>query len=176
VSLPPLASGRSGFPAAVERLAAAWALLGGVVLLAIVAVNVLEVASSITIAMTGRFSGAVELTSLFGAVAAFCFLPYAQIGDANVTADIFTARAGPRTVAALKALAGLAAAGVCLFLTWRMAQGLGDQRARGLATTILGVPVWPAYVFAVVSFGLTALAAAVALYEGGRGALRGRAR
>ncbi len=171
----PLASGRSGLAAAVERLAAAWALLGGAVLLAIVAVNVVEVASSATAAHTGRFAGAVELTSMLAAVAAFCFLPWAQITGANVTADIFTARAGPRTVAVLQALAAVAAAGFCLVLTWRMAEGLSDQRARGLATTILGLPVWPAYALAVGSLALTALAALVTLAEAARAArARGR--
>lgn len=156
---------RTGVAGAVERLVTLWALLGGVIVLAIVAVNVAEVASGITRAATGRLIGGPELTSLLAAAAAFCFLPYAQIIGANVSADIFTARATPRTVAALQALAALVALGFCIFLGWRMSEGLADQRARGLATAILQVPVWPVYVVAVISLALTALAALVNLIE-----------
>lgn len=170
-------SGRTGLAGAVERLVTLWALVGGLALVAIVAINVLEVASTVTLhlGLTGRFAGAVELTAILAATAAFCFLPYAQITDANVTADIFTARAGPRTVAVLKAAGAAVAIGFGLFLMWRMSEGLADQRARGLRTAILAVPIWPAYLAAVISLALVALAAAVTLWEAGRTALgRGR--
>lgn len=161
----PLKSGRTGFPGAVERLVTFWALIGGVTLLIIVGVNVLEVVSAITRPVTGRFSGGVELTSLLAAVAAFCFLPYCQLFDANVSADIFTARASPRAVAVFKAAAAVVATGFALLLLWRMSEGMMDQRRYGLSTTILNVPVWPAYAAALVSLGLLVLASLVSLAE-----------
>jgi len=161
----PLASGRTGFSGAAERVITAWALFGGLVLLAIVAVNVLEVVSAVTRPFTGRFAGGVELTSLFAAVAAFCFLPYCQLTDANVTADIFTARASPRTVAVFRFLAAIVAVGFASILLWRMYEGMLDQRMYGLSTTILNVPVWPAYGAALVSLALLVLAALISLLE-----------
>ncbi len=169
----PGAGGRTGIPAAVERVVAAWALAGGMALLAIVAVNVLEVASSLTAGWTGHFAGAVELTAMLAAVAGFCFLPHAQLAGANVSADIFTARLPPRGVAALRAIGCLVAAAFGLLLAWRMGEGLADQRARGLASAILAVPIWPAYAVAVVSLVLTAAAGAVGMWEAGRTAAGG---
>ena len=43
--------------------------------------------------------GDVELVEMLAAVSVFMFLPYCQLARANVTADLFTARASPRTVA-----------------------------------------------------------------------------
>lgn len=161
---------RTGFPALVERLVVGWALFGGVVLTAIVAVNIYAVATSFA---GSRFSGDFELTEMFAAVAAFCFLPYTQLSGANVTADIFTSRASPRWVAAFKLVAAVVALLFALLLLWRMYYGMIDQRDYRYTTTILQVPIWWAFVPILISLALLALAAAVNLVEHGRDALRG---
>ena len=70
-----------------------WALCGGLVLLGVVLVNAFSIVSG---ALANRpFAGDFELTEMGTAIAAFCFLPYAQLTGANVSADIFTTRAGP---------------------------------------------------------------------------------
>ena len=162
---------RRGFALAVERATRAWALAGGVILLAVVLVNTWSVASA---AIGGPpFAGAFELTEMGTAVAVFTFLPYCQLVGANVTADIFTARASRRVVAACGLLAAVAALGFALLLAQRMYLGLLDQRAFGYATTILGVPIWWAFVTAVISLLLLALAASVSLAEAGRDLARG---
>jgi len=160
-----LSLGRTGVPGAVARIVTLWALLGGAVLLAVVLMNV---ASVIGGAVWVPFPGDFELTQIGVAIAAFAFLPYCQLTDANVTADIFTARAGPRAVAAFKLLAALVAFGFGVLLLWRMAAGLGDQREYGYTTAILQVPVWWAFVPILISLALLALAAAVTLAETGR--------
>lgn len=171
--LRPLESGRTGLFGAAERVITVWALFGGFALLLIVGINVLEVISVITRPITGRFSGSVELTSLFAAVAAFSFLPYCQLTDANVSADIFTARASTRVVAVLKLFGSLAALGIGCLLLWRMSEGMVDTRSSGLSTTILDVPVWPAYATALVSLALLIVAALITLSEEARTAVRG---
>ena len=171
--LRPLESGRTGIPGAAERLLAGWALFGGLALIAMVGINVLEVTSVLTRPITGRFSGSAELTSLLAAVAAFSFLPYCQLTDANVTADIFTARAPRRMIALLKFLGSVAALGFGCLLLWRMSIGMTNTRASGLSTTILNVPIWPAYAVALVSLALLILAALVTLFEQGREAATG---
>ena len=77
----------------VARVIEVWALLGGFVLLGIV----LMVAWSATrdFLFSRPLQGDVEMTEMWVAVAAFMFLPYCQLTGANVTADIFTARARP---------------------------------------------------------------------------------
>ena len=110
----------------VARVIEVWALLGGIVLLGIV----LMVAWSAT---RGYFfnrplQGDVEMTEMWVAVAAFMFLPYCQLTGANVTADIFTARAGPRTVALLELVSAVIALGFSALLLWRMYYGMLDYR------------------------------------------------
>lgn len=155
----------------LARVVAGWALAGGAVMLALVALNVWSVLSD---ALRGQpFPGTFELTEIGMAVAAFAFLPYCQLSGSNVTADIFTARASARQVAWLSTLGSLAALGFSLLLAWRMTLGLGDQRAANLTTTILQIPVWLAYVPVIASLLLLAAAAAASLGTAARGAARG---
>jgi TRAP-type C4-dicarboxylate transport system permease small subunit len=154
------ATGPSGF---VARVIETWALLGGLVLFGIV----LMVAWSAT---RGFFfdrplQGDVEMTEMWVAVAAFMFLPYCQLTGANVTADIFTARAGPRTVALLELVSALVALAFSLLLLWRMYYGLLDYREYVETTTTLHVPIWYAYVPALISLALLALASVVSVRD-----------
>lgn len=168
---------RTGPAGIAERLIALWALAGGLVILGIVAVNVVEVVTAFTRPLTGyRFTGGVEITEMAVAVAAFSFLPWCQLTGANVSADIFTARARARTLALLKLIAALVALGFALLLVWRMSLGMVDQREFRYATTILGIPIWWAFVPILISLGLLAVAAAITVLEEARGALRREAR
>ena len=157
------ATGPTGVVARVIEL---WALLGGFVLLGIV----LMVAWSATrgFIFNRPLQGDVEMTEMWVAVAAFMFLPYCQLTGANVTADIFTARASPRTVALLELVSSLVALAFSLLLLWRMYYGLLDYREYVETTTILHVPIWYAYVPALISLALLSVAALVSV----RNALR----
>jgi TRAP-type C4-dicarboxylate transport system permease small subunit len=140
----------------VARAIEIWALLGGFLLLGIV----LMVAWSATrgFIFNRPLQGDVEMTEMWVAVAAFMFLPYCQLTGANVTADIFTARAGPRTVALLELVSALVALAFSLLLLWRMYYGFLDYREYVETTTILHVPIWVAYIPALISLALLALA------------------
>jgi TRAP-type C4-dicarboxylate transport system permease small subunit len=152
------ATGPSGFAA---RVIETWALLGGVVLLVIV----LMVAwSSVRGWLFDRpLQGDVEMTEMWVAVAVFMFLPYCQLTGANVTADIFTARASPRTVALLELVSALVALCFSGLLLWRMYYGLLDYREYVETTTILHVPIWYAYVPALISLALLSLASLISV-------------
>ncbi len=162
---------RTGFAAAAERIIALWALFGGAVLVLAIAANLAEVAAALAYPLTGRsFSGAVELTEIAAAVAVFAFLPWCQLSGANATADIFTSRAGPRTLAVLGLVASIVALGFALLLVWRMWLGMADLREFRHSTAILGLPLWPAFIPILISLGLLALASAVTLAEDWRAA------
>jgi TRAP-type C4-dicarboxylate transport system permease small subunit len=153
-------------PRLVRAVITGWALAGGLVLLALVAMNVVSVVGA---ALFGTpFPGDFEMTEVWVAVAAFAFLPYCQLTGANVTADIFTARAGRRTVAAFALLASLVAIFFSLLLFWRMYLGMLDQKAYNYTTTILQFPHWIAFIPILVSLALLAVAALVTLAEAGR--------
>ncbi|SFA80552.1 TRAP-type C4-dicarboxylate transport system, small permease component [Poseidonocella pacifica] len=155
-------SGRSGLSAAVALATTAWALLGGVLLLVVVGINVLSVVGAV---FGAPFPGDFELTEIGIAVAVFAFLPYCQITDANVTADIFTSRAPAPVLAALRALASLVAFGFACILVWRMYLGMVDQKTYDYTTAILQVPIWWGFVPILISLALLVVASAVTFIE-----------
>jgi TRAP-type C4-dicarboxylate transport system permease small subunit len=165
-------SGRGeGASRLLRRVIEYWALAGGIILLG---VALMTAWSAGTGWVLGRpLPGDFELTEIFVAVAIFAFLPYCQLTDANVTADLFTARAGPRTLATLGVLAALLALGIAILLTWRTWAGLIDYRKYVETTAILKIPIWTAYVPALVSLGLLVLACVLSLLESGRALRRG---
>ncbi|WP_296424620.1 TRAP transporter small permease subunit [Yoonia sp.] len=153
---------RTGWSSAAAQLITAWAILGGFVLLLVVAMNVASVIGGI---VWKPFPGDFEMTQVGVAVAVFAFLPYCQINDTNVTADIFTQRAPARTVLWLKLITAMIALGFAVLLLWRMFGGLQNQRDYGYTTTILQFPIWTAFVPILVSLALLALAALVSLSD-----------
>ncbi|MCY3879521.1 MAG: TRAP transporter small permease [Rhodobacteraceae bacterium] len=156
---------RAGIAGAVETIATWWAIAGGLLLLAVILVNVISIVGGI---FWKPFPGDFELTEMGVAVVAFSFLPFCQLTGANVTADIFTSRATPRWIALFKLLASLVAIGFALLLIWRMSAGMLSQRQYGYTTAILQLPIWKAYVPALVSLALLIVAGIVTLAESGR--------
>lgn len=147
-----------------------WALLGGFVLLGVVFMTSWSATSGVLFARP--LPGDVELTEMLTAVAVFMFLPYRQLSGANVTADIFTARAGPRTVAFLSLLSAVVALAFAVLLMGRMYEGMADYREYVETTTILHIPIWYAYVPALASIALLIAASLGSLRQASAG-LRG---
>lgn len=149
------------------RLIHVWALLGGVVLLAVVLMTTVSAITGFLLA--SPFPGDFELTEMGVAIAAFAFLPYCQLTFSNVSADIFTQKAGPTVNRWLSRLGSLIAFIFSLLLIWRMFDGLKDYQTYLETTTILQIPIWYAFVPTLGSLGLLALAAVVTLIypEGG---------
>ena len=153
---------RTGFSGAVERLVTLWALLGGGLLLLVVAMNVASVVGGI---VWRPFPGDFELTQIGVAIAAFSFLPYCEITGGNVTADIFTSRAGPRLIACFRFAAAVVAFLFSLLLLWRMYAGMLNQKEYDYTTAIVQFPVWIAFLPVLVSLALLALASVVSVRE-----------
>lgn len=149
--------------ARARRIMELWALAGGLLLLAVVLMNAYSLLADI--AFRKPLPGDFELVEMGVAVAAFAFLPYCQLTGANVTADIFTQNAGPRTVALLGLFSGLIAFAFSVLLMWRMSVGLIDIRRYGETTTITGFPVWIAYVPIVASLALLAIASFISICD-----------
>ena len=161
---------RPGLAGAVESLVDGWALVGGALLLAVILVNVLSVLGSI---FWKPFPGDFELTEMGVAVAAFAFLPFCQLHGLNVTADIFTARAGPRLIGLFGVVASAVAVVFGAILAWRMYAGMWDQKAYNYTTAILQIPNWWAYLPCIFSLVLLVLAAILSLGRTGRLMWRG---
>lgn len=151
----------------MRRLVEAWALLGGLLLFVIALMTSWSAAAGW---LFGRpLPGDVELVEMLTAISVFMFLPYCQLTGANVTADLFTARASPRVVAWLTLIGAVVALAFSLLLLWRMTEGFFDYRKYVETTTILKIPIWAAYLPALASLALLAAAAAASV----RAALRG---
>jgi TRAP-type C4-dicarboxylate transport system permease small subunit len=147
----------------LRRAVELWALLGGLLLLGVALMTTWSASSGVL--LSRPLPGEVELTEMLVAVAVFMFLPYCQLTGANVTADIFTARASDRTVALLGVLSALAALAFSALLIWRMYEGLLDYREYVETTTILHIPIWYAYVPALASLALLVGAALASMSQ-----------
>ena len=150
---------------AVSLLITGWAILGGFVLLAVVVMNVMSVIGGV---VWKPFPGDFEMTQIGVAIAAFSFLPYCELTGSNVSAEIFTSRAGVRTKAALKLLASILALGFSLLLLWRMSYGMLDQKEYNYTTAILSFPVWIGFLPILISLALLAVASVVTLLRNGQ--------
>ncbi|MDC0739299.1 TRAP transporter small permease [Cognatishimia sp. SS12] len=146
-----------------RRIITGWALVGGFVIVAVVLVNAYSILTGAII--NKPFSGDFELTELGAAIGAFCFLPYCQLVGANVSADIFTMKAGPKSVAMMSILAGIFAVLFAGILLWRMTAGLQDYREYTEVTGILAIPIWYAFVPALVSLALLIVASLITLRD-----------
>ncbi|MBL4598408.1 MAG: TRAP transporter small permease [Rhizobiaceae bacterium] len=133
-----------------------WAMLGGILLLAVVAMNVYSVIGTV---VWKPFAGDFEMTQVGLAIAVFAFLPYCQLTRSNVTADIFTARAPDRLVAVFTFVAALVALAFSLLLAWRMYYGMLDQKEYEYTTIVLRFPHWIAYIPILFSLFLLSIAA-----------------
>jgi len=145
------------------RVIEAWALLGGIVLLGVALMTTWSAFTGWVFAKP--LPGDFELTEVLVAIAVFSMLPYCQQTDANVTADIFTAGAGPRAVAGFRLFSALLALGVALVLLWRTWAGMLDYRQFIETTAILKIPIWWAYVPAIASLALLCLACLIVLRD-----------
>lgn len=146
-----------------RTLITGWALFGGLVLVAVVLINAYSIISGAVI--NKPFPGDFELTEMGAAIAAFCFLPYCQLSGANISADIFTAKASARSVSIMTIFAALVAIAFSIILLWRMSAGLQDYREYEEFTGILEIPIWYAFVPALISLFFLVVASIISFIE-----------
>jgi len=160
----------------LEHLAAAFALAGGVILLLIVAVTVVN-AGAFGLDKLARLAGGTvaglpgyeDFVRLAVAVASPLFLPYCQLRRGHIAVDLFTAGAGPRVNRAIDGLCLLLMAVAALFLAYWMVLGMLETRADGALSRVLGWPVWPFYLGGIAALPLWALLALAQFAAGSDG-------
>jgi TRAP-type C4-dicarboxylate transport system permease small subunit len=144
-----------------------WAMLGGLITLALSIMTALSAISNVL--FDAPFAADYELVKHFIAIAIFMFLPYCQLTGSNVTVDIFTEGMGDRGKAAMAAFSSLFALAFALLLLVQMYGGLLSYMRYRETTPVLGLPLWTAFPFILVSLALLALAAIITLSEGWKG-------
>lgn len=146
----------------IRSLVTWWALAGGVLLFLVVFLNTFSVAGGI---VGNPIPGDFELTEMGVAIAVFAFLPYCQLTNANVTADIFTSKASPRMIAVFGLASSLIALLFSLLLFWCMYQGMVDRYNYQYTSAILLIPMWIPYVPVLFSWILLLLAAIISVKD-----------
>ncbi|MEM8630649.1 MAG: TRAP transporter small permease [Pseudomonadota bacterium] len=151
----------------VTQIAAVWALVGGVFLIAIMAVTsvnagafLLDRLAALTGGNVAGLSGYEDFVSLAVACAAMTFLPYCQVRSGHIVVDLFANLLSPRLQRALDRLWLAATVALCVFLTYWMGVGLAEVRSDGVLSPILGWPVWPSYIPGILSLVLWGVVAA----------------
>jgi TRAP-type C4-dicarboxylate transport system permease small subunit len=141
-----------GFGRLLHRLASAFAVAGGGLL---VLIATLVVTSIIGRAFFDRpVPGDFEIVGIGTAVAVFLFIPYCYLQGGNVAVDIFVAHMPAPVRLLTDTIVALLFGGVALLFAWRMTLGLRDVFHYADVSMIVGLPLWWAYPFAIASFGL----------------------
>lgn len=153
----------------LERLTGLWAVLGGVILLAIVAVTVTNVGAFLLDRIARLSGGTVtglpgyeDFVRLAVAAAVPMFLPWCQMQRGHLSVDLFLRRAPRGMTRALDRFGLALTVGAALFLAVMMAQGMMESRADDALSRVLGWPEWPFYAPGIASLILWA---AVALWQ-----------
>lgn len=147
-----------------------WALMGGALLLMIVAATAVNAAGFGAHFIARIFGGTVSglpgyedaVTMLVG-VAALAMFPYAQLHHAHAAVDTFMQKAPAWANRVVYLLSALAVAGIALAMAYMLTLGTLEVRADRVETTVLGWPVWVFMPMAVMSCMLWACAALLTL-------------
>lgn len=165
----------------IEGLARFMALLGGLVLCALVAIVCLSIvgregnglAHSGYIGALGDWllarglgpvTGDFELVEAGVAFAIFAFLPLTQLNGAHATVDIFTSGLGPKANNFIAGFWSIVMAMMILLITWRLFVGMQDKIRYGETTYLIQFPIWWAY---AASFVAALTASIISIYCAG---------
>lgn len=135
----------------IYRMARWTALIGGLVLVALMLMVVISVAGRALIGVgLGPVPGDFELVEVGVGIAVFFFLPWCYLKGGHATVDLLhmhMPRWFQKTVDIGSDLLMLA---VWLVLTWMLWEGLAEKKEYAETTFILQMPIWWAYVFCLV--------------------------
>lgn len=136
-------------------LSEAFALLGGVIVIALIAMSVISIIGRKLFAIV--VPGDLEIMQMGTAVAVAAFLPYCQMNDDHVRVDFFTAGLPERVRALLESVAAILLSACAVLIAWRTSVAAVDSYESGETSLMVGWPVWVAIAALVPSFVLLAL-------------------
>lgn len=178
----------------MDRLARLFALLGGIVLSALIVLTCMSVvgrslnavlhsdlvqsvvpgiAAGLLSTGVGPINGDFELVEAGMAFTIFAFLPLCQLKGAHASVDIFTQMLPLGVNRLLRAGVEVIFAAVLVLIAWELYQGTMSKMRSGEETLLLGYPLWWAYAFsltgAVVAALVAVYVAVVRVFEGATG-------
>ena len=158
--------------AAMMALSRTLAILGGVILSAMILMTCLSIAGRHLAALLnsatvqdvmpalanavlglgiGRIFGDFELIELGMAVAVFCFLPYCHITIGHARVNIFTSALPDRVNRWLRLLIEAAFLMALVLIAWRLSVGMSNRIRTGQTTYLLEWPLWIPYAACLVA-------------------------
>lgn len=157
-------------------LAKRCAIVGGLVLSALIVMVCLSIMGKITADLAhamvefapalsgsilalgiGPVRGDFELVELGMAVTICLFLPLCQMTAGHARVDLFTQNMPVTVLRVLQALVDVLVAAVLVVIVWKLFEGLEAKHRAGTRTTLLQIPLWWAYLIGLSGLGLTAL-------------------
>ncbi len=147
----------------IEKLARAFAMAGGILLLTVTGMTVASI--------VGRYffgtpiPGDYELTELFCGIAVFAFFPYCHATNANVVVDFFTGWLSPRHRAALDCVHSMVFTVMAGVIAWRLFVGGMRKLEDGETTLFLKIPLHWAYFSTFVAAGLLTAVSLVVIHR-----------
>ncbi|WP_299930719.1 TRAP transporter small permease [uncultured Pelagimonas sp.] len=166
----------------MERLARVMAIIGGLVLTALVILTCTSVlgrglntlghagfmpeglGDALIATGVGPITGDFELVEAGVAFAIFSFLPVAKLYGGHATVDIFTSFLSARVNKIIQAFWEVIFAIIMILITWRLYEGLMNKYDYGETTFLLQFPIWWAY---AASFFAACVATITAIYTAG---------
>lgn len=165
---------------AIKRLARVTAMIGGLVLIALIVITTLSIIgrsankwlhSGMAEGLLGSFAqklldlgigevnGSYELLEAGVAFAIFSFFPICQLYGAHATVDIFTSRLPPRVNRAISAIWEVALTAALILISVQLFGGVQRYYGNGETTLFLQFPVWWAYAASFAASVVTCIAA-----------------
>ena len=146
-----------------ERILRALALCGGAVLMGLMALVVFDVVMRYVLRIP--FLGAYEMTELALALVVFLGLPYCAITDGHVAVDAFDALLDRPAFRWLNIVVALVGAALCAVVAWQAVLYGIAGKARGEASNMMRIDLFPFQLVAAASFALFCV---VLLYQAWR--------
>ena len=140
------------FDAGLRKLSAAFAVVGGSILVFLVVLIVTSILGRALFSMP--VPGDFEIVAGGTAMAVFLFLPYCYLNRGNVAVDIFISRMPRRVQSVMDLFAAFLFGLIAGLFAWRMIYGLADTFGNRDISMILGFPIWIVYPVGIASFTL----------------------
>lgn len=157
-----------------HRLAITAALLGGLVLAALIVLTCLSITGrAFVFAGLGPVPGDFELVEAGIAFAVFSFLPICQVQAGHATVDLFTNSLGRTANRWLVAFWESLFAVVMVLIAWRLGAGMLGKYGNGETSMFLQFNIWWAYAACLVPATIAAFVAIWSAFDRLRAALTG---
>ena len=148
--------------AAIEWLARALAILGGLVLVLITLLTVVSITGRSMVDWgLGPIPGDFELVEALTAFAVFAFLPWCQLTRSHATVDVFTSFFPDGVNRVIDLVTEMLMSLIIILIAWRLWHGTLDKINYHETTFILQFPVWWGYASALAA---ALVAVVVSLY------------